>query len=313
MELGVIGCGNVGFSFLSWINEQGHSGIGYDIDYKVQRKIVSCLGKDCLALSMDNLKNCDGIFICVPTEPTKTGAADMSIFESVVNNLKKIEFKKKVAIIQRSTCVPGSAEKYALEFNDNVSYAVNPSFLRKSSVVYDTAHPDRIAIGGTGFAKELLEALYADIVAPRFVTPSTVCVELLKYVENSIDALLISYWNEIATFSKAIGLSVEDFELLLEHLCDKDKFKSTVRVPGHAFGLWCLPKDLQALIYEMNTRAIPSSVLNGVSDVNKRFAITEGVGEVPAQELIDFTNGKTTILKKGKEQIRNYWNHPERI
>ena len=307
MNIGVIGCGNVGFAFLSWLDGQGYTVKGYDINSRVQERIKTCLGEDCLALSVNDLRFCEGIFICVPTEPSADGSADMTIFESVIRNLKTVSFEKEVAIIQRSTCIPGSAKKYSCEFSEKVSYAVNPSFLRKSSIEYDTAHPDRIAIGGTGFAKELLEQIYSDVIAPRFVTDDATCVELLKYIENSMDSLLISYWNEIATYSKTIGISEDDFIFLLEHFCDKEKFKSTVRIPGQAFGLWCLPKDLQAFIVEMRRRGIPSSVLDGVQDVNKRFAMIEGVGEIPAQELIEFDNGRVTLLKKGIEQVESFW------
>ena len=238
MNLAVIGCGNVGFAFLRWLKNQGHNAIGYDISDSVKTRIRTEIGSCCCASSYEDLKCCDGVFICVPTEPNEDGSADMTIFQSVIEQLQMTFHKGKVvAVIQRSTCPPGSAEKYAAMFGDNISYAVNPSFLRKSSIEFDTNNPDRIAIGGTGFAKELLNSLYYSITAPRFITDNCTTIELLKYIENTMDAMLITYWNSILEYSASLQISSSDLEMLIEHTGEKDKFRNVARVPGKAFGL----------------------------------------------------------------------------
>ncbi len=305
MNLAVIGCGNVGFAFLRWLKKQGHNVFGYDIKDDVKKRIREELGSCCCATSYEDIKCCNGVFICVPTESNKDGSADMSIYETVIKQLRITLTERKVAVIQRSTCPPGSAEKYAAMLNKNVSYAVNPSFLRKSTIEYDTNNPDRIAIGGTGFSRELLLNLYANITAPRFITDSYTTVELLKYIENTIDAMLIAYWNSILEYSSILKLSSNDLEMLIEHTSEKDKFQNIARVPGKAFGLWCLPKDLHALIYEMNKSGIDSTLFEAINSINKRFDRLVGTGEVPAQELIVFENGNAIIQEKGKQQIQN--------
>lgn len=310
MKIGVIGCGNVGYAFLTWLRKRGHDAIGYDIDVNVQNIIKSELGSNAIVTTISELNICDCIFICVPTEPSEDGSADMSIYETVIDQLANLlKATKKVSVVQRSTCPPGSADRYANKFSDNVSYGVNPSFLRKASIVYDTENPDRIAIGGSGLVKEHLEFIYTGIDAPQYITDNRTSVELLKYVENTIDAMLISYWNEILEYCVHLNLDSIELIRLIEHISDREKFKTVSRVPGKAFGLWCLPKDLNALLFEMDQKGINHCLLKGVNETNKKFDKKFGTGTVPAKSLWLMENGHVKILQDGKKQIENYYIH----
>lgn len=307
MKVAVIGCGNVGFAHLVWMKKMGFDVLGYDINSKVKKKIANTIGENCVAYDFKDLSYCDSIHICVPTEPAKDGSADMSIYEGVIECLSSVlDDKRQVSVIQRSTCPPGSADKYAEYFGKNISYGVNPSFLRKSSIVQDTEHPERVAIGGKGLSIIHLSEIYRNIIAPKYVTENRTSVELLKYVENTIDAMLISYWNEILEYSVSLGLDVEEILRLIERIGDRKKFQTVSRVPGMAFGLWCLPKDLRALIIEMNKRNIACSFMEGILNTNIKFEEQVGIGETPAQSLWEMSNGQVRVLKDGKEQISSY-------
>lgn len=309
MKIGVIGCGNVGFAFLVWLSKKGHNVIGYDCNPSVQKKIEQFLAKDSVAKRLDGLEACEVIFICVPTEPQSDGAADMSIYEAVINELSTITQGGKTVVVQRSTCPPGSAEKYSKVFSENVSYGVNPSFLRKSSIEYDTEYPDRVAFAGDKRVQECLYSIYDGLDTPFFVTEDTKTVELLKYIENTIDAMLISYWNEMLLYSSHLSISAEDFVKLVEHIGDRDKFKTVSRIPGKAFGMWCLPKDLRAIIHEMMKCGISPNVLIGTLSTNDQFCIHAGVGEIPGQELWVHDHNTVRILDSGKKQILDSLNH----
>ena len=246
MKVAVIGCGNVGFAHLAWMKKRGFDVLGYDINPKVKKRIAETIGETCVAYDFKDLIFCDSIHICVPTEPVADGSADMSIYDDVIERLVSVlDNHRPISVIQRSTCPPGSADRYAKCFGNNISYGVNPSFLRKASIVQDTEHPERVAIGGKGLSIVHMTEIYHDVVAPRYVTESRTSVELLKYVENTLDAMLISYWNEILEYSVSLGLETEEVLRLIEKIGDREKFQTVSRVPGMAFGLWCLPKDLK--------------------------------------------------------------------
>lgn len=309
MKIGIVGCGNVGFSHLLWLAQSGFTVKGYDIDNFVKNKIMNDLGKECLANTFFDLIDCDSIHICVPTESDTDGSADMSIFMEVINSLAEIfRDKHSISIVQRSTCPPGTADKCASLFTNNVSYGVNPSFLRKSSIKKDTEEPERIAIGGSGLVIKHLKEIYSKVNSQYFLSENRTTVELLKYIENAIDSLLISFWNEMLDYSTLLGLSAKDFVLILEKICDRNKFKAVVRVPGKAFGLWCLPKDISALVKCMDNLNIRANTLKGVISTNEIFKEANGISELPAQSLWENRNGSVKILPKGVEQIENFIN-----
>lgn len=307
MKVAVVGCGNVGFAHLIWMKKRGYNVLGYDINPKVQRQIAETIGKSCVAYELKTLASCDSVHICVPTEPTVDGSADMSIYESVINGLISVfDNHRQISVIQRSTCPPGSADKYAKYFGDNISYGVNPSFLRKSSIMQDTEHPERVAIGGQGLSVLHMEEIYRDVKAPRYVTENRTSVELLKYVENTLDAMLISYWNEILEYAVSLGLESNEVIYLLEKIGDREKFQSVSRVPGKAFGLWCLPKDLRALIIDMKKKEVYPSLMEGILNTNISFEKQVGIGLTPAQALWEMSDGNVRVLEEGKHQITEY-------
>lgn len=311
MQIGVIGCGNVGYAFLLWLHQRGFSVVGYDTSYEVKNKIKSEIGNNSSAQSIGDLYQCDCIFICVPTEPNNDGSADMGIYESVIDELALL-LKDKIgtSVVQRSTCPPGSADVYSQRFSGNISYGVNPSFLRKASIKFDTEHPDRIAIGGTGLVRQHLDIIYKGINSKRYITDSRTSVELLKYIENTIDALLISYWNEILRYAKSINLEPIELIKIIEQIGDREKFQTVSRIPGKAFGLWCLPKDINALVYEMKRKSIKANVLEGVISTNLEFENEIGIGMSPAQSLWEISDGDFHVLQDGYNQILSYYlNH----
>ena len=307
MKIAVIGCGNVGYAHLSWMKKKGFDVIGYDTNPLVKKQIAETIGENCVAYDFKDVTFCDSIHICVPTEPANDGSADMSIYDDVINMLvSTLDNYRPISIIQRSTCPPGSADKYAKCFSNNISYGVNPSFLRKSSIIQDTEHPERVAIGGKGLSIEHMLEIYHDVIAPRYVTESRTSVELLKYVENTIDAMLISYWNEILAYSVSLGLETNEILRLIEKIGDRKKFQTVSRVPGMAFGLWCLPKDLRALIVDMKKRNISPNLMEGIWNTNVNFEQQVGVGLTPAQLLWEMLDGHVRVLKDGEEQISAY-------
>lgn len=180
---------------------------------------------------------------------------------------------------------------------------VNPSFLRKASIERDTEFPARIALGGPELYIRHMLDIYRGVDGSPFVTDSRVCVELLKYAENALDAVLISLWNEFLTYNYSLGMSPDEFAFLLDCFGERAKFASGMRVPGRAFALWCLPKDLRALIFEMVSAKLPANTLEGALETNYALEEILGVGSSPSIELFDESRQQLRLKRQGHEQV----------
>jgi nucleotide sugar dehydrogenase len=308
MKVGIIGCGNVGFNTLKAFKVKGHQVLGFDISKAIQNKISAELGTECLAPNLANLISCDIVFECVPTEAlNESGQCDLSILKSVVSDFSNLENSKAYncqVFVQRSTCPPGTAREYG-KFFKKTSYAVNPSFLMKKTQWEDSLNPIRIAYGGTQTAINLLNQVYEPFVSSisRFVTENVDAVELLKYIENITDAVLISLWNEFLLISNKLEMPRKDFIDVIETLVERPRFGTTVRIPGKAFGLGCLPKDLEAMIYETEQYGGSAFVMRGAKEMNSFMEIREGANSIATPDLFDVINGKITLTDIGRDYL----------
>ncbi|MCX6829429.1 MAG: hypothetical protein NT002_09145 [candidate division Zixibacteria bacterium] len=304
MKIGVIGCGCVGFNTLKAFSMKGHECLGYDIDEKIEKRIAEELGEAHIAHCMDDLRNCTLIFACVPTEQLdETGACNVIILQDIVeqvSHLEELRDYKCEVFVQRSTCPPGTA-KSMKKLLRRTEYAVNPSFLRKNMQWIDTIKPERISYAGSEYAISLLDKVYEPFECSAiYKSENMEVVELLKYCENVVDAVLISLWNELLMTSDCLGISRDDFTSMIDAFTARPKFASSLRIPSKAFGLWCLPKDVAAFIHMINQYNGLHFVLQGAKETNDFMAAHNGVNELPASDLYEIKNGRIIPTKQAR-------------
>jgi UDPglucose 6-dehydrogenase len=305
MRIGVVGCGNVGLSTLRVSAEHGHDVLGYDLNSDVRSDVCKHLGYSALATSLADLAACEVIFLCVPTDSKPTGECDLSIYETVVLELAAVfrgRTEQRPLVAQRSTCLPGTARKMSQLVN--VCYAVCPSFLTKRTVMEDARDPPRIAYAGNARAQKILGEYFRTYDQTRlFRSDKFETVELLKYIENAIDGVLISLWNEFFSYALGSGIAVEDFVNLMDHLGDRPRFASSFRVPGGAFGKWCLPKDLVALTFDATTRELPRNVLEGALQTNASILQRRGENPHAFYELLEERGGRLHLTQNARDWL----------
>jgi len=148
--------------------------------------------------------------------------------------------------------------------------------------------------------------VYAGFSAPRYESESRASVELLKYVENSLDSVLLSFWNEVLFYAMKVGLDSSDFAKMLSVFPDRPKFASTVRAPGKAFGMWCLPKDLTAIVSEIEKCGALSGTLSGALETNLLVTKVLGEGgESSTALLVHDDRNRVSLTADGYLQLRN--------
>lgn len=302
MIVGVVGCGNVGYNTLRAFKQHRFGVRGYDIDTAAVNRVNQGIGPHVASDQIETLDECDVVFICVPTDPTESGKANLDIYNEVVKIMAAREVAVSVnwkAVVQRSTCPPGTALKMSAKFSRS-GYIVNPSFLRKATAWEDTIRPERIAIGGQPEVRKALEHLYANFPGSRYLADDFRPVELLKYMENAIDAVLISLSNEFLSIADKVGMSRLDFIEMLGAISDRPKFATTVRVGGQAFGMWCLPKDLAAIAAEF-----PEITQTMQAALRTNLVVSSEFGEnkIPGTSLYNLENGKIVLSDLGRNYL----------
>ena len=198
--------------------------------------------------SLKELKNnCKIIFICVPTPMKSDGMCDISIFESVVDQLSDI---KDLIIVNKSTVILGTTEKLNNKYK-GIQILFNPEFLTERNAVEDFKNQNRIILGGPRPASTIIKNIFSKAFpSAHIIKTGSTHAEMIKYFTNSFLATKVSFANEMYDLCKKLNL---DYDKVIEYSSlDKRIGKSHLSVPGpdgdFGFGGHCFPKDLSALI-----------------------------------------------------------------
>tara|TARA_B110000003_G_scaffold169583_1_gene169371 strand:+ start:2887 stop:3708 length:822 start_codon:yes stop_codon:yes gene_type:complete len=215
------------------------------------------------------VKNCKIIFICVPTPMNNDGSCNKDLVEEI---LIKINKEIKSIIVIKSTVVPGTTEKWDKEFK-NLQIVFNPEFLTERNAVKDFSNEDRIILGGSNEATDLLKQIYSTVFPDAHIikTHST-NAEMIKYLTNSFLATKVSFANEMYNLCSALNL---DYSKVIEYATlDNRLGNSHWSVPGpdgdFGFGGRCFPKDLSALIKMTVDLGTLNSTLKSVQKTNDK-------------------------------------------
>jgi UDPglucose 6-dehydrogenase len=260
--LGIFGAGWVGLVTGACFAERGHDVVVRDV---VPERIESLnagklpfhepglaelieRNRERLTFTLDvgELKaGTDLFFACVDTPPTASGDADLSYVWSVIDDLGD---PGEATLVMKSTVPVGTGERVraALEQRglERVGYVSNPEFLAEGRAVQDFMNPDRIVIGSfDGPTGDRVAALYEGFDAP-IVRTSVASAEMTKLAANAFLATRISFINEIANVSEAVGADVADvaYGMGLDR-----RIGTSYLSPGIGYGGSCFPKDVAFL------------------------------------------------------------------
>jgi UDPglucose 6-dehydrogenase len=237
--------------------------------------------------SLENLvEKADVIFLCVPTPMRKSGQCDISVVESVVEEIHAIMeknfivsdyigdggettgFGRKKTIVLKSTVPPGTCRYLNEEhFSRGVSLVFNPEFLTEANSFDDFKNQNRIVLGGDSASVNKVEKVFrlAFPYVPVIKTDTTTA-EMVKYITNTFLSTKVSFANEIYQICKATGIEYSDAIKIAQF--DKRLGMSHWSVPGpdgsFGFGGHCFPKDLQALSSLATELGADTTILDAV-------------------------------------------------
>src|SRR4051794_16321085 len=285
-RIAVVGTGYVGLTTGACLASLGHHVVCADVDAeKVKR--LSAGEVDILEPGLQDLvqgglaagrlsfvlgaaaavEGCEVVFLCVPTPMGVGGVADLSVVESVLEEIGPLLPAGSV-VVNKSTVPVGTAQRTTeLLEREDIAVVSNPEFLREGSAVHDFLNPDRIVVGcDKQDAAERVAALYARLGAPTVLTDAA-SAELVKYAANCFLAMKLSYVNAIAELCERSGADVLD---VTEGIGYDRRIGQAFLQAGPGWGGSCLPKDTHALLQVCAAVDFDFPLLQASLDTNTR-------------------------------------------
>jgi UDPglucose 6-dehydrogenase len=292
-RIAVIGTGYVGLTTGACLASLGHSVCCADVDpQRVERlrrgeigmreealaelveagiaagRLIFAVGAKAALLELAQRAGpAEVVFLCVPTPMGVGGAADLTLMEATVEEIRAV-LAPGAVVVNKSTVPVGTAARTAeLLGRDDVAVVSNPEFLREGSAVDDFMHPDRIVVGAQApEAAERVAALFARLGAPTVLTDAA-SAELTKYAANCFLAMKLSYVNALAELCERLEANVPD---VTDGMGFDRRIGQAFLHPGPGWGGSCLPKDTRALLQVADSVDFEFRLLRATIDTNTR-------------------------------------------
>jgi UDPglucose 6-dehydrogenase len=312
MNLGIIGTGYVGLVSGTCFAEMGNQVLCIDNSPVKLKKLRNSevtiyepglellfhrnIEKKRLTFSDDlkkAVKECEVIFLCLPTPQGEDGSADLQYVMKVADDIGKIMADEKIkdfrVIVNKSTVPVGTAGKVAKEISKHgvINFAIvsNPEFLREGYAVEDFMKPDRIVIGSSDKkALAIMKELYEPFVRQGnpIIEMDTASSEVTKYAANSYLAMRITFMNQLANFCEQTGANID---LIRKGMGADNRIGKRFLFAGIGYGGSCFPKDVNALIKTSMENDSEMTLLTEVDKVNKKQK------QVLVEKIMKYYNG----------------------
>jgi len=218
--------------------------------------------------TLDDLNNCDIVFLAVGTPPRENGQADLVYVYKAVEEIAQ-KMNKYLLIVTKSTVPVGTGKKIKKiiqkHYSGKFDIASCPEFLSEGTAVKDFMNPNRIVIGTENDeARQILLQIHEKLECPK-VLANIETAEMIKYAANAFLATKISFINEIANVCESIGADIEKVREGIGH--DK-RIGHHFLNAGIGYGGSCFPKDVRALHHISGQNGYQFQLLRSVIEVN---------------------------------------------
>ena len=261
MKIGFIGQGWIGKNYADNFEKRGFEVIRYALEAPY-------------ANNKDKIRDCDIVFIAVPTPTTEKGFDD-----SIVRSAVRLVGKGNIAVI-KSTITPGTTESIQ---NENLDIFVmhSPEFLVELTAAHDASHPNRNIVGVPidndiyrSKAKQVLDVLPD---APYMKVMSAHDAEFVKYAGNCFLFTKVMYMNILHDLVTSTG---GDWRSIREALIHDPRVGASHTEPmhkgGRGAGGHCFIKDFEAFraMYDEKVHDVfGSKILEAMKDKNIQLLV----------------------------------------
>ncbi|MCX6514260.1 MAG: UDP-glucose/GDP-mannose dehydrogenase family protein [Actinobacteria bacterium] len=295
MNVAVFGAGYVGLVSAAGLAAIGHNVVCVDIDREkigslnkgqipffepgLSELVTQCIADLRLTFTdslPDAVAHGDVLIIGVGTPPLSSGAADTSQVLAAAHAIG-VNLQRFATVVVKSTVPVGTSVQVAHavqagieQSGSRIQFAVasNPEFLKEGDAVRDFMEPDRIVVGASDErAIQMLTQLYEPLCTHEnaLMVMNEQSSELCKYASNAMLATRISFMNEMAKLSDAVGA---DISQITRVMAADARIGSKYLNAGAGFGGSCFPKDLRAIVAMGNELGCDLDVIRSVIAVN---------------------------------------------
>lgn len=272
VDLVVVGLGYVGLPLAQAASDAGLSVRGLDLNPDIisglnagrshvddlsDADIASMLHHGFSATSDSNvLADADTIVICVPTPLSDEGGPDLGAVLSATRAIAKHLHTGQLVILE-STTYPGTTdedvrpllEAGGLVAGKDFNLAFSPERIDPGNPVYGMKNTPKVVGGHTSACTERAAAFYGRFVDTVVQAAGTREAEMAKLLENTYRHINIALVNELAQFSKPLGIDLWD-----AIKCASTKpFGFQAFYPGPGVGGHCIPIDPNYLSHRVKT------------------------------------------------------------
>ena len=231
MKIGFIGQGWIGKNYANDFENRGYKTVRYALE-------APYVG------NKEKIKDCDIVFIAVPT-PTTPAGFDAGIVEESL----KLVGPGKIAVI-KSTVIPGSTKRLQ-EMHPNIIVLYAPEFLSEATAAEDAAHPFANIIGlpqESASARAAAESVMGVLPkAPFNLTSTSTEAEFIKYSHNINGYFQVMLANVLYDAAQRLGANWEVVRGALDHdPYIANRYGRPVHKSGRGAGGGCFIKDFAA-------------------------------------------------------------------
>lgn len=231
--IGFIGQGWIGKNYANDFEARGYSTVRYSLEEPYIE-------------NQEKIKDCDIVFIALPTPTTPEGFDD-----SIVRKSIDLVGRGKIAVI-KSTIVPGTTESIQNDYHD-IFVMHSPEFLAEATAAHDASHPTRNIVGIPIDSPEYREKAELVLSVLPDSPVNKVCpskeAELIKYGANCFLYFKVIFANLLYDLSQSYGNDYETVKTLvgadprigMSHL-------DPINKSGRGAGGHCFIKDFEAFI-----------------------------------------------------------------
>jgi UDP-N-acetyl-D-glucosamine dehydrogenase len=331
IKVGVIGMGYVGLPLALEFALKDIETLGFEVDatkcemLNKGENYNQDLKSDDIKTAVDNkmlssttdfarLKECDAIFICVPTPFTVNKDPDISYILQAARDVAA-NLQSGQVVILKSTTFPGTTEKYlkpileenGMKAGEDFALAFSPERIDPGNKKWNTRNTP-IVVGGvsehcTQYASAITK-LAVDIIH-EVNSPSI--AEMEKLLENIFRSVNIALVNEMAKLCDRIGVNVWD---VVDAAATKP-FGFMPFYPGPGIGGHCILIDPYYLAWMAREKDFVTKFITLAAEINEDmpFYVRSMVIKEIAKQPITMNDAKVLMLgmafKKDVDDLRH--------